>query len=273
MDALKLWMEQLILWSPPKNDSLSPKGPDDDWTKMAKWFGKMAPQIEEGGSPLLLRVEELVDSRSVVLDVGAGSGRLAIPLAPKVGKILAVESSPAMRSALQTRIAELGADNVEVVAGRWPGIEVPQVDIAFCANVVYDVADLGPFLLKMDQVAKHHCFIQLTPRHPLDAFRELWEEFVGWTPPHGPTYLDAVECLRQLGIEPRVEVAPSKRWLRFRDPIEATAFYRDRLGLAEGSGVQEALQERVAERGCMRNGNWIPDWQFDKTVILSWSRK
>ncbi|MBI4318456.1 MAG: class I SAM-dependent methyltransferase, partial [Chloroflexi bacterium] len=213
-----------------------PKG-TDDWAKMAEWFGRMARPAKEGDSPLFLRVKEMVDSHSVVLDVGAGAGRLALPLASRVGKVLAVESSPAMRSVLLSRIAEQGVDNVEVVGRRWPWVELEQVDIAFCANVVYDVADLAPLLLKMNQVAKRHCFIELTPRHPLDAFRELWQDFVGWTPPNGPTYLDMVACLRQLGIEPGIEVRPSNRSLRFSNPKEAAAFYRDRLGLAEGTEV------------------------------------
>jgi SAM-dependent methyltransferase len=272
MDTLKIWRDQLILWSPPRVDSPQPQGTEDAWAKRAKWFGRMAAQSQISDNPLLSRIARIANRRSVILDIGAGAGRLAIPLAERVRRVLAVESSPSMRRALEERIMERKIDNVELIAGRWPDVQAPQVDIAFSANVVYDVADLGPFVLKMDQVADRGCFIELTPRHPLDALRDLWEEFLGWTPPNGPTYTDAVACLQQLGIKPQVEVVKSESGFRFRDLDQATAFYRDRLGLTEGSGVEESLQKRLATKGIEKDGEWVSGWRFEETVILSWAR-
>ncbi|MDO8671720.1 MAG: class I SAM-dependent methyltransferase [Dehalococcoidia bacterium] len=271
MDALELWADQLGRWSPPEREGPAPKDSDDGWVTIARWQRRMARRHGDDDNPLLSLLVDTTDGRSTVLDIGAGAGRLAIPLSTRVEKVFAVEGSPAMRQALQERIAERSADNVEVLAGKWPGVAVPQVDVVICANVVYDVADLGPFLLKMNEVARLSCFVELTPRHPLDAFRELWQDFVNWTPPNGPTYLDAVACLRQLGIEPLVQVVQSKPRLVFEDPDEATAFYHDRLGLTKGSQTEQALRQRVAKRGGVKNGQWVPDWQFDGTVILSWS--
>jgi tRNA/tmRNA/rRNA uracil-C5-methylase (TrmA/RlmC/RlmD family) len=51
------------------------------------------------------------------LDIGAGAGRYALPLALKVAEVIAVEPSASMRNALRTGKAEHGVDNLRIVAG------------------------------------------------------------------------------------------------------------------------------------------------------------
>ena len=54
------------------------------------------------------------------LDIGAGAGRYALPLAIHVREVIAVEPSASMRNALRTGKEEHGLDNLRIVAGAWP---------------------------------------------------------------------------------------------------------------------------------------------------------
>ena len=50
------------------------------------------------------------------LDIGAGAGRYALPLAAEVGEVIAVEPSASMRNALRTGKEEHGLANVRIIA-------------------------------------------------------------------------------------------------------------------------------------------------------------
>src|SRR3954453_1692956 len=75
------------------------------------------------------------------LDIGAGGGRYALPLALAVREVIAVDPSVGMLSVLSESKGEYGIENVRVVRGRWPAAAVPsiQADVAFIAHVGYDV--------------------------------------------------------------------------------------------------------------------------------------
>ena len=72
------------------------------------------------GEPALDRLLELARPDDTWLDIGAGAGRYALPLALRVREVVAVEPSDGMRRALRTGMAEHGIGNVRVVPGTWP---------------------------------------------------------------------------------------------------------------------------------------------------------
>ncbi len=69
------------------------------------------------GEPALDALVRISDRRETWLDIGAGAGRYALPLALHVREVVAVEPSGGMRRALRTGMAEHGIDNVRVIAG------------------------------------------------------------------------------------------------------------------------------------------------------------
>jgi ubiquinone/menaquinone biosynthesis C-methylase UbiE len=52
-----------------------------------------------------------------VADIGTGTGFVAAGIAPKVGRVLAVDNSPAMLEVARKNLAELGIANVELLEG------------------------------------------------------------------------------------------------------------------------------------------------------------
>ena len=54
------------------------------------------------------------------LDIGAGAGRYALPLARRVRRVVAVDPSGSMLEALREGMAAHGIANIGTVEGRWP---------------------------------------------------------------------------------------------------------------------------------------------------------
>src|SRR5438270_9981383 len=58
-----------------------------------------------------------LNDTSTLLDLGAGTGTIALAAAPACRRVVAIDVSPAMLARLQARVAELGLTNLECVQG------------------------------------------------------------------------------------------------------------------------------------------------------------
>ncbi len=92
------------------------------------------------GEPALDALLGMAVADETWLDIGAGAGRYALPLALRVREVIAVEPSAGMRRALRTGMDEHGMGNVRVVPGTWPDAldelgDLPAVDVSLIAHV------------------------------------------------------------------------------------------------------------------------------------------
>ncbi|MDQ6858778.1 MAG: class I SAM-dependent methyltransferase [Chloroflexota bacterium] len=164
----------------------------------AKRFARRAG-IAGRDDPLLARL--LAERAATYLDIGAGTGRHSVALARARRDVLAVEPSPGMR-ALLPAIPRLRA-----VAEAWPWADAPTVDVAFAANVLFLIEDPKPFLSGMTRHSATAAFLQLAVVNSDAATDPLWRMFHGSRLAPSPTYLDAVDVLRELGERPAVRIA------------------------------------------------------------------
>jgi SAM-dependent methyltransferase len=92
------------------------------------------------------------------LDIGAGTGRIAIPLAQKGVKVFCVEPSPAMRREFEKKLSarpEL-SKNIELVAGDATSFKFPRTfPAAFLSGVFDHFLDDGERLAALRNIAKH----------------------------------------------------------------------------------------------------------------------
>jgi 2-polyprenyl-3-methyl-5-hydroxy-6-metoxy-1,4-benzoquinol methylase len=96
------------------------------------------------------------DSR--VLDIGAGPGTLAIPLAPRVKSVTAVEPGSGMVSIMQERAARERITNISCVQKQWEDVDPARnlfgpYDVVI-ASLSLTMEDIQAALEKMDSVAK-----------------------------------------------------------------------------------------------------------------------
>lgn len=129
-----------------------PEPPADHYAQVAARFRPGAFESLEW--PVL---DALTAPGETVLDIGAGGGRFAVPLAQKGCRVIAIEPSEAMRATLAAAAAEAGV-RVEVHARRWPDPAwSEEADVSLAAHALYDIAEIGPFLDAMERFTRRLC--------------------------------------------------------------------------------------------------------------------
>ena len=102
-----------------------------------------------------------IDPSWSVLDIGAGPGTLALPLARRVRQVTAVEPSLAMVKRLEMHIAEEGISNIRILSKKWEDLsdeEVGEHDLVI-ASYSLSFLDMREALLKMDRLAKRQVIL------------------------------------------------------------------------------------------------------------------
>src|SRR5207302_1017411 len=163
-------------------DRILAQARDDPWALPVALFETKQPDI----SPSHRRALEPLAAGDTVLDVGAGRCAMSLPLRPPARRIVAVDSSPAM---LENSPADV------TILGRWPDVsaQVGRAGVVVCGHVLYNVADLVPFIAALNQAATHRVVIEITRSHPRNRPLEqiLWRHFWNLDRPNGPGWQDA----------------------------------------------------------------------------------
>jgi hypothetical protein len=103
-----------------------------------------------------------------------------------------------------------------------------------CAHVVFDVADVAPFLAAMGERATAGIVIEMTARHPWVGLAPYYRALHGLERPRGPGWEDLVAVIQEVAeIEPDVErwQRPSDLW--FESVDEILELYGRRLVIGE----------------------------------------
>jgi SAM-dependent methyltransferase len=227
----------------------------DYWDRRAGRFH--ARTRERGASnPLFARLRAAVRADDRVLDVGAGTGRFALALAPHAREVLAVEPAAAMRERLAAEAERRGVTNLTVIAARWQDAPPLAADVVLCAHVLYPLPDVVSFLTRLDAATGRECFVYLRERHPDAWSSPAWERWHGEPRRLGPTASDALAVLHEMGIPAQVEwVENASNW-RYADLDEAETTFLDDLILPDTPEVRRELRAwladwLVAEDGCL----------------------
>ncbi len=253
--AVERWRELLGGWGIP--EEILARAPESPWgfprDLMAR-RGRDAVDLEPGTSTR--RALEALPEGGSVLDVGVGGGGSSLPLARRAGRIVGVDASEAMLEAFREAAAGLGVE-VETVLGTWPEAapRVPPADVVVCHHVLYNVAELEPFVRELDAHTRRRVVIEITWHHPLAWMSDLWERFHGLERPEGPSAEDAAAALRELGFPVRLETERRPpRTSGFERREDAVALVRRRLCLTPDRDpeIAEALGERLVHR----DGRW-----------------
>ena len=205
------------------------------------------------------------------LDVGAGGGRYALPLALAVREVIALDPSQGMLGVLREGMAEHDIENVRVVEGRWPAAADPsvQADIAFIAHVGYDVEQIGPFLDAMERSARRLCVAMLFWRRPTWALDRLWPAVHGVERALLPALREMVTLLMARGrpVSIRlVEQAPSS----FESVEQVHGLARHQTWVRPGSEADRRLEAAIRERLIERDGRLAFDWTPSQLGLVTW---
>lgn len=245
MDAARRW-RKLVGARRREMERLAPEplpAGREGWDARARRAAGRRPHATETeGDPLLARLRRLTGRRTTVLDVGAGAGRFTLAIAGRVAEVVAVDPSPAMLSLVRRQARRRSLANVRCVEGRWEEVEVAPVDVAFSSYVLPLVEDAPAFVAKLEAAARRRCLLYLGAFTADAIVDPLWRHFHGRPRQPGPTWLDAVDVLREMGIDAAVEVVEVPSRTRFGTMAEAVDDYRDQLLLARTPEAREELR-------------------------------
>jgi SAM-dependent methyltransferase len=223
------------------------------WDRRARSFAR---STHGRADEFLQVIEPYVSPRKTLIDVGAGTGRHATPLAERLEWVTAVEPSEGMRSHIPPR------DNMTVVASTWEDAEVARADFVICCHVLYGVADAVPFLAKMNALARERVFVMIRESelpHPGAVVRR---RLLGESGPRLPRFSELFMVLLQMGIAPDVHYVRYPMTNRYGSMDDAL---QDARGVF-GDGWDEAAATRVLEEVLRRDGDELV---FDGGETLS----
>lgn len=240
------------------------------WDSRADRYAAAVRRANTARDPFLRRLRRLADASSSLIDVGAGTGRFALALADGAGHVTAVEPSSAMLAILRREAQERGLANVTAVQATWDEARVEAADVAFSAFVLTLVPDAVAFLTKLDATARRHALLYLGAYSGDAVLDPLWRHFHGAPRSPGPSYLDAVAVLRELGIEHRirvVEIPDHRRWATIDDAVTS---YRDALLLDDTPQVRAELAGLLASWLPGRRGAYRSPLRVMPAAIVEW---
>jgi SAM-dependent methyltransferase len=266
LDALRAWSDR-VRANREQVEQFREAAPADFYAPIAGMF-RADPRRQD--EPALESLRSLVQPSDTVLDVGAGGGRYALPLALAARLVLAVDPSEGMLRVLQESMAMFNIANIRVVRGRWPAISPGlEADVALIAHVGYDIDDIGPFLDALERSARRTCVAVLLEQPPPTEADRLWPAVHGVERaplPSLPEFLTLLLARDRLFEVRLVDRAPQT----YDQPEGVLAWLRGQLWTTPDGAKDELLQRLVRDRLEERNGRYALSWDPVRVGVVTW---
>ena len=118
-----------------------------------------------------------------VLDIGAGSGRYAIPMAKMGCKVVALEPAEAMVGYMRERVAQENLTNITILNKTWQAVDLDQDDMRGQFDLAF--ASMSPGiqtpddLVKMIGASRLACYLSGHTRERWRHLENVWKDVLG----------------------------------------------------------------------------------------------
>lgn len=265
-DLLAAWRDRVIADNEQVERAREVADPADFYAPVTSRF-RMDPRRTDDET--LNALLELASPDDVWLDVGAGGGRYALPLALRVAEVVAVDPSPSMLAALAEDAGAFGIENVRVIKARWPMPDPPAGDVGLMAHVGYDIVEIGPFLDQLEAQSARLCVAVMGESAMTTVATLFWREIHGEPRVRLPALPELLELLTTRGARPIVRLV-DRSPPTFASLGEALAMARRQLWLREGSGKDALLSQLVSKTVTERESRFAFEWKPTKIGIVTW---
>jgi SAM-dependent methyltransferase len=222
----------------------------------------------------LLAIASFIRPDDVVLDVGGGAGRYALPLALRCREVVNIEPSPGMGSEFEASAKEAGIENARLVKADWHDAPEVRGDVSLVSHVTYFVADIVPFLEKLIAASRRRVIIGVSSTPPPNQGADLSEVLNGEPQAPVPGHRELLPVLWDMGILPEIRVVGTgQSTLASRVYATRVEAIDSQLGEREGAereSARKALKDsfsrlfREAPGGFRRN---MGDARF---MLITW---
>jgi len=271
-NAIWKWRQELHESSKVAGDS------SHNWDKKenAERYDKNAKsQYDDRVKMTIAALDIMPESR--VLDIGAGPGTLALPLAPHVREVTAVEPGAGMVAIMREHAEKEGITNIAFVQKLWEDVDIARdleapydCVVASLSLTMYDIREA---LAKMDAASSGsvHLF--------WFADMALWERMAAdlqvllFKRPYypGPKADCLFGVLYQMGIYPDVTMLPMAKEYRFGNRDEMLAFFRKRFGAK--TPEQERVVDEFISPKIRRQGDEVVISGDSTLAHIRWKKK
>jgi SAM-dependent methyltransferase len=265
-DVLDAWRARVVADKEQVDRVREVEDPADFYAPVTSRFRMDPRRTDDETLNALLDVARPDD---VWLDVGAGGGRYALPLALHVREVVAIDPSAAMLNLLAEDAAAHGIENVRVIEARWPLVDPPPGDVGLMAHVGYDIAEIGSFLDQLEAQSTRLCVAVMGQSAMTTVATLYWNEIHGEPRVPLPALPELLVLLTARGRLPEVHLV-DRAPPTFASLDEAHAMARRQLWLREGSAKDERLSKLIAESVSETDGRFAFEWSPTKIGIVSW---
>ncbi len=209
--------------------------------------------------PVLEVLRSLVRPADTWLDVGAGAGRFALPIALLAHEVVALDSSAGMLAVLREQAARAGIGNIRTIEARWPIVPgsdavAPTADVSLIASVGHDVERIGDFLDTVESVAQRLCVAVMSQRQPASFAERFWPPLHGEARIALPALPELLELLRARGRAPELLATVEQPPRDYPDEDALAEFVRLQLWVAPGGPKDRRLRELIRAELAERDG-------------------
>ncbi len=260
--AIENWAET-VRKEHEQADSVRTDEPNTDhWKKLAHRF---APANREQAfqDETFVAVSKYVKTDDSVLDVGAGAGRLAVPLAERCASVTAVEPSKTMQNRLGEQVTAWGLENLAIIGSTWEEAVVELSDVVICAHVIYTVEQIEPFLRKLAASSKRDVLVVAFEEPAMANYFPLWKLVYSEARISLPSLPELKDVLKEMQIEFVTEPLPEWASRPFADFESAYQESLARLFISEEKAspnhihnLKAALVDTLVPSGDGLHFNW-----------------
>jgi ubiquinone/menaquinone biosynthesis C-methylase UbiE len=218
------------------------------------------------------RLAEMISPEDTVLDVGAGAGRLAVPIADHCAHVTAVEPSEAMRERMASTVEAWQVGNVDIVASRWEEADVDPHNLVVCAHVVYTVTEIESFIRKLSKHARKKVALISFERPATATYHPLWSHVHDEQRIELPSLAQIEKLLSEMSIN--FEKTMLQEWISrsFGSREQALAECEARLFVEPGSEKSRRLSTVLDEDLVEVEGGFRLQWaEPHRPLIISWN--
>jgi len=238
--------------------------------KKVDWYDR-ALEESDFSEKILTIIKPLLKSSKSIIDIGAGCGPLAIPLAESGFQITALEPSPAMINKIRQKASSKNLNSVKFIESKLEDSNPGRHDAVVVANVMKLFMNLESFLETLKKISPKITILIIgaDTKNNKFYFSDLYPILFKKEYPKKDNHLGVFEKLSSFGLNPKSSILDLNIDQPFIDLEEAVEFWKAYLNI-EASGYDETLRSFL-DKKLKKRGKWLIAEVKKQSAVIWWT--